>query len=190
MTSSSVVPRPSASRGIQRSHDGWLKLLDPCLLLAERAEVCATRSPEVSGWSVGEQLEHLLLADRKILKAIRQLAEASTDDGDEGATGSPTIVGRVILWTGFIPRGRGKASQSVTPGGMSSTELTVGLAEIRDGVEALAPRLGEIERIRSVQPHPAGLGSFTPAHWVRFACVHHIHHAKIIRDILKAATPA
>ncbi len=72
---------------------------------------------------------------------------------------------------------------------MSSVELGAGLREIRDGLQALAPRLGEIERTRMVRAHPAGLGAFTAGQWIRFAFVHHVHHAKIIRDILKDRAP-
>jgi hypothetical protein len=188
MKNPSISYPAGASRGIQRSHGGWLRLVDPCLLFAEQPEVCQVRTPDVSGWSVGEQLEHLLLADRSILGAIRELADESGDPGDGAAKGSPTFLGRIILWTGFVPRGRGQAPDFTTPSGMSSAELRSGLEEIRDGVQALAPRLDEIERIRAVRAHPL-LGSFTPAQWVRFAFVHHVHHAKIIRDILKAAAP-
>jgi uncharacterized damage-inducible protein DinB len=170
---------------MQRSHGGWLRLLDPCVLFAERPEVCEARTPEVSAWSVGEQLEHLVLADRGILQAVQELTEPGANHGDAAATGGPTIIGRVILWTGFIPRGRGKAPDFAKPSGMSSADLAAELGEIRSDVEALGSRLGEIERIPAVRTHPVGLGSFTPAQWMRFAFVHHVHHAKIIRDILK-----
>lgn len=57
-------------RRTRESHAAWRRLADTCVRLAGRAEVCEGRAPKVSAWSVGQQLEHLLRADRTILGAI------------------------------------------------------------------------------------------------------------------------
>jgi hypothetical protein len=162
--------------------------LDACARLAEQPETCEARVPEVSGWSVGEQLEHLLLADRRMLDGIERVLQASADGDPPPARGRPTLVGSVILWTGLIPRGRAKAPESTEPGGMTAPDLAVGFAEARVGVEALQSRLSELGRIASTRAHPI-LGHFTPTQWLRFSGVHHRHHRKIIRDILRAIGP-
>ncbi len=142
--------------------------------------------PEVSLWSVGEQLEHLLLADRAVLDVIDRLCDVTEDADEEATKGRPALMGWVVLTTGFIPRGKAKAPDSTSPAGMSPEELLSGFVEVRDRVHALAPRLGEIQGVPYTHGH-ALLGHFTPSNWVRFCRVHHDHHAKIMRDILEAA---
>ncbi len=154
--------------------------------LADSPEQCAARAPEVSLWSVGEQLEHLLLADRAILGVIDRLCDVTEDSDPEAAKGRPVLLGWVVLTTGFIPRGKAKAPDSTSPAGMSQDELLSGLTEVRERVHALAPRLGEIQGVPYTHGH-AKLGHFTPSNWLRFCGVHHVHHAKIVRDILEAS---
>jgi hypothetical protein len=71
---------------------------------------------------------------------------------------------------------------------MTPADLTRGFAEARAGVAALQPRLSELGRIDSTRAHPI-LGHFNPTQWLRFSGVHHRHHRKIIRDILKVSGP-
>jgi uncharacterized damage-inducible protein DinB len=160
-------------------------MVESCIRLAERGELCDVRAAGVSAWSVGEQLEHLLLADRSILGAIEQLEDDNAAGGESDSSGgSPTWIGRFILWSGVVPRGRGRAPDSTTPTGMPIEELAAGLAALQDELETLRPQLDELEPIRATRAHPL-LGNFTPKQWVRFASVHHMHHRKIIRDILR-----
>ncbi len=174
--------------GLSQSHAAWLRELDSCARLAEQSDTCETRAPEVSAWSVGEQLEHLLLSDRRILAGIEGVLEASAQGTAPSGEGGPTLIGRFILWSGIVPRGRAKAPDSTVPGGIAPVDLVRGFAEVRAGVEALGSRLGEIGRAPSTRAHPI-LGHFTATQWLRFTCVHHRHHGKIVRDILKASHP-
>jgi hypothetical protein len=134
---------------------------------------------------VGEQLEHLLLADRKILGGIEGVLAASAQGTAPPGEGGPTPIGRLILWSGTVPRGRAKAPEYTSPAGMAAADLLRGLAEVRAGVEALGTRLGEIGQAPSTRAHPI-LGHLTATQWLRFTGVHHRHHGKIVRDILKA----
>ena len=172
--------------GLSRSHAAWLRELDSCTRLAERPDTCQARAPGVSAWSVGEQLEHLLLSDRRILGGIEGVLEASAQGTAPPGEGGPTLIGRFILWSGIVPRGRAKAPESTVPEGMAAADLVRGFAEVRAGVEALGARLGEIQRAPSTRAHPI-LGHFTATQWLRFTGVHHRHHGKIVRDILKAS---
>lgn len=173
--------------GLSQSHSAWLGELDRCARLAEQPDTCEVRAPEVSAWSVGEQLEHLLLADRRILGGIERVLEASARGEPTPGEGSPTLIGRLILWSGVVPRGRAKAPQSTSPEGMAAPDLVHGFAEVRVGVDALGSRLADIGRAPSTRAHPI-LGHFTATQWLRFSGVHHRHHGKIIRDILRAGT--
>ena len=101
--------------GLSRSHAAWLRELDSCTRLAERPDTCQARAPGVSAWSVGEQLEHLLLSDRRILGGIEGVLEASAQGTAPPGEGGPTLIGRFILWSGIVPRGRAKAPGSTVP---------------------------------------------------------------------------
>lgn len=179
-------PSPSPSSRLRRSHVGWLSRLDTCISIAGNSGECGAKVPEVSLWSVGDQLEHLLLADSAILDIIDRLCDVTEESDPEATKGRPALLGWVVLTTGFIPRGKAKAPDSTSPAGMSQEELLSGLAEVRDRVHALASRLGEIQGVPYTYGH-AKLGHFTPSNWVRFCRVHHDHHAKIVRDILEAS---
>ena len=99
--------------------------------------------------------------------------------------GRPSLLGRLVLLTGFIPRGKGKAPDASHPVVGSADDLARGVAGLRGKVEAVGTRLGEVEACAGRTTHP--LGDFTPAQWLRFIDLHHLHHFKIIRDIRKAA---
>jgi hypothetical protein len=156
--------------------------LDELLRLASQSDFAAVRAPEVSGWSVGEQLEHLLLADRTILDGFDRLLDGTLTS----AGGGPTAIGRFILVSGYIPRGRGKAPKAVIPGTLSPGEIASGFEVVKRRFEELAPRLGEMEAGGATFRHPL-LGELNPGQWLKFVKVHHHHHQKLIRDIRRQA---
>ncbi len=97
----------------------------------------------------------------------------------------PSLVGHVILLTGRIPRGRAKAPDFVEPQGLERQAIVAGLGETRGRLIALDGRLEELRRLEATIAHPI-LGGFTAARWLRFAHIHHLHHGRIIDDILDA----
>lgn len=162
------------------SFRGLLEGLDACLELSRAPARLSTRDERVSAWSVHEQVEHLLLADRGIVKWIfRALEEAEP----AGRAGEPTDVGRAILDAGAIPRGRGPAPDGTIPRGATPPELVDQLEALRELCGGMEARLEAIAASRQTRPHHV-LGHFTPAEWLRFLHVHHLHHAAIIDDIL------
>src|SRR5688500_12803314 len=75
----------------------------------------ARRRPGLSGWSVGEHLEHVARVDLSTLAGLERVLA-------DPANGSPrriTTVGRAVLLLGWIPRGRGQAPRAVLPRGLS-----------------------------------------------------------------------
>lgn len=170
--------------GVGRSHAALLAELEACGRVAGEAVAFDARAPDTSGWSVGEHLEHLLLADRFMLGLLEGAAggEPPVDAGP----GRPTLPGYLVLWTGFIPRGAGKAPAGARPRGLSREEVLRGLAAERQRLAGLEPELPGIAAAAYTIPHPA-LGRLTPRRWLRFAAVHHAHHARIVRDILEEA---
>ncbi|MHC5009854.1 MAG: DinB family protein [Planctomycetota bacterium] len=139
------------------------------------------RVPAVSAWSPAQQVEHILLALDGILGFIRTLQTG----GDEKIQpqGSPRLAGRVVLWTGWIPRGRAEAPDFVVP------ELQPPRPMLRENLASVLEKscqtLGHpaaLQGIRGTWPHPL-LGNFSASQWLRFARIHTEHHLSIIDDI-------
>jgi hypothetical protein len=172
----------SISPKIRSSHADLLAEIDSALEHAGDDNRCARRHEPVSGWSVQQQLEHVLLVDRTILTWLHAVAKGTM--GTDGP-GTPTFPGRLVMRTGFIPRGRGRAPDYTLPEGMDLPAIHSGLIEMKGEAEALADALDTLATDRTTRRHPM-LGHYTPAQWLRFAHVHHRHHDRIIRDILKA----
>jgi hypothetical protein len=186
-------PRP-ASAGLRRVHAQILRQLALMAELARGPEAeLAARAPAVSGWSVAEQLEHLVLVDRSVLKTVRRILDDPHGQSAQPAPPAPpgiNLLGRVVLGTGFIPRGRARTMPPYQPGAAAAAAGAgiagiVGIEEIERGVRELEPRLGELEAGGGRSRHPlfGGLGG---RQWLRFVTVHHHHHLKIVRDIRRA----
>ncbi len=193
-------PRP-ASAGLRRVHAQILRQLALMAELARGPEAeVAARAPAVSGWSVAEQLEHLVLVDRAVLKSVRRILDDPHGQSARSAQPAPpaspamgiNLVGRVVLGTGFIPRGRARTMPPYQPGAAPAAAAAgagvagiMGIEEIERGMRELGPRLGELEASGGRSRHPlfGGLGG---RQWLRFVTVHHHHHLKIVRDIRRA----
>ncbi|MGB5817144.1 MAG: DinB family protein [Thermoanaerobaculia bacterium] len=171
---------PSSST--TRTYGAIRAQLDELLVLAGQPDLAAVHAQGVSGWSVGGQLEHLLLSDRMILDGFDTFLDGTLTS----AGGGPTAIGRFILLSGYIPRGKGRAPKGVVPGDLSPSEIASGFAGVKKRFEELAPRLGELEASRATYRHPL-LGDFNPGQWLKFVKVHHHHHQKLIRDIRRLA---
>jgi hypothetical protein len=176
-----VDPRP-ASAGLRRVHAQILRQLALMAELARGAPEAelAARAPAVSGWSVAEQLEHLVLVDRGVLKGVGRIL----DDPRRAPTGI-NLAGRVVLGTGFLPRGLARTMAPYHPGAAPAAAVRAGFPEIERGVRELAPRLGELEASGGRARHPR-FGELGGRQWLRFMAVHHHHHLKIVRDIRRA----
>src|SRR6202140_2202936 len=111
-------PRP-ASAGLRRVHAQILRQLALMAELARGPEAeLAARAPAVSGWSVAEQLEHLVLVDRAVLKSVRRILDDPHGRSAQSAQPAPpgiNVLGRVVLGAGFIPRGRARTMPAYQP---------------------------------------------------------------------------
>lgn len=156
--------------------------IDGLVDLAARHELHGAEAPAVSKWTVGKQLEHLMLSDQAILDRFDRLV-----DGSEGpASGGLTLVGRVVLVTGFIPRGAGKAPGAVIPAGRDPADIEAGLRRLAERMEELSEQLPLLEDAGWRCRHPY-FGALDIGGWMRFMDVHHRHHLKIVRDIRQTA---
>jgi hypothetical protein len=130
---------------------------------------------EISKWSVYQHIEHILISNSRILEQI--LDRSSANLPIRGIS----ILGRIVLLTGVIPRGKGKAPDFTLPMGLSIVELKklyYDLIEKLDQLESI-----KLEGIVAKHPYFGGL---TKKQWLKFIEIHQRHHLKIIDDIIKA----
>ncbi len=151
------------------------------LLDRPREELSATR-PEVSGWSPGEHLFHMILACELSLKNAEALAR------DEGRLvrepAERSAEGLDVLREGRIPRGVAQAPRFVQPPKRIDFDLLVTLlGDVRNAHGALAADPDRLRQAPRTVPHQL-LGDLSCAEWLRFAQVHTDHHLAIVAEIL------
>jgi hypothetical protein len=134
----------------------------------------------VSGWSVGEHLHHTTLVNTAILRQMQQWLTGDL----ETRQGTPNMAGRLVLWLGRLPRGRGRSPAAFVP--ERTVEVVDAFRESQAHLEALGPDLDALRQCSGGLPHPA-LGVLAAPQWLRFARIHSEHHLAIIRDILAHA---
>lgn len=173
-----LVPR---RRWIHRAHAGLLDELDSCIPLAGDHAVVATGKPSVSAWTVQQHLEHLWRVDRLILGWLAAVRDGQVETDGHGAT----VPGTVVMWLQRIPRGRGTAPDPTKPSGTTPEDIVEGFRGARNSAQRLAPSLDRLAADPTTRRHHL-LGCFTPPQWMRFAHIHHVHHRRLIEDILRA----
>jgi len=136
---------------------------------------------DLSRWSIGQHLDHLANANREIVGAVEKILA-----GEAGPTRSrPTMVGRAVLFSGWIPRGKGRAPEYTTPKATAPDQIKDNLDRSLEAVRQLEDALPEIESSQGQADHFA-FGGLTPMQWLRLMDVHTRHHLKIINDIEQA----
>lgn len=139
------------------------------------------RRDDVSGWSVAQHLHHVARSAAMMLVAVERLAAGSPPAAEGGRV---SVVGRAVLLSGRMPRGKGRAPERTRPPDEPD----------RDAVEAsVASSRVVFDRIGAVLPDAAG-SRFKVAHpyfgpldahqWLRVATIHSDHHFRIIDEIL------
>lgn len=135
---------------------------------------------EKSAWTPSEHLDHSL---KVAVAVVRTLLRADAQRGRR-----ISALGRLILFLGWIPRGRGKAPERLSGARASSVELLATL----DHHEAQLAQL-EASHLASARgpivPHPY-FGGLTPPQALRFVAIHTHHHLKIVADVLRRGVPA
>ncbi len=163
-----------------RLHRQVLAQLDDFLALACDGAEVARRAPEVSAWSVGQQLEHLALASDGVLDGLEKIARGEIAE----RRGGPSLIGRVLLFWGKIPRGKGKAPERAVPSGLDAEVTAAKLGTAKSRFEKLD--LARLDASAGTFSHPV-FGHLTAGQWLRFVEVHHRHHGRIIDDIRRPA---
>jgi hypothetical protein len=150
-------------------------------LLAD-APTANRRSDRLSRWSVAQHVQHLLAADALVLPRLT----AALGQPAPGPASRLSLVGRLVLWSGYIPRGRGRAPEPTRPSDQPEpAALRTQLAAEVAAVEGLGEHHGRLPGLATGIDHPY-FGRLDGAQWMRFLEVHHRHHAKIVTAILAA----
>ncbi|MEO8215528.1 MAG: DinB family protein [Acidobacteriota bacterium] len=153
--------------------------LEQILSLTERSDTDLNIPREsVSAWSPAEHLDHSLKVCSGILESVITA---------EPVKSRPiTLVGRIVLFIGVIPRGRGRAPERYTPVRASGEEIRHSAGVVGELVRRAAGSPLGASRAPVVR-HPV-FGGLSVGQTLRFAEIHTAHHMKIVRDILR--TPA
>ncbi len=136
------------------------------------------RVERVSGWSIGEQVDHMI----RVLEAGLPLLDGLRDSLPRGMN----LTGTILLRLRWIPRGIGKSPKGVRPGAWTAFDLAERAARLRKSF-CETPLSGAIlADPRPVFPHPY-FGGLSAAQGIRFLDIHTRHHLKIVADIRRAA---
>lgn len=135
-------------------------------------------APSVSGWTVGQHVDHLL----KALKGITTPLEHPEIPGPNRGL---NWLGRFLFLTGRIRRGVAQSPERVRGEQSEPQELEERLEFCRARLLRLAAGSPPLRSGRCVD-HPA-LGGLTAAEALRFVRIHQAHHLVIIREIEAAA---
>ncbi len=150
------------------------------------AECASVSVTEISRWSVGQHLEHVLRADELNLRAIEAILSGRDDTAPNSLASEDrlTDVAIQILESGSIPRGIAESPQVVLPPLDPDAEMIEELRQLQiarwqsldENIGRLAPATGRIR-------HPL-LGAFRAVDWLRFARIHTRHHREIVEEIV------
>ncbi len=145
--------------------------MDDLRSFVSQAEVTA---PEVSKWSAGMHVQHCCLA----MIGVCQSLVASEPPPPPSRFSAVTWA---IFLTGRIPRGRGKSPEQVIPeAGLPAGEL--------EGLLQESERL--LDEARQVSAdhwfRHFAFGVLDRDRTLKFLGIHNRHHARIVRDILRA----
>jgi hypothetical protein len=146
-------------------------------LLAEDPDSTPLRASKVSGWSVAEQVDHLL---KIVLVQLGRMAERRQ------SRRGINFAGRVVLGIGRIPRGIGRSPDAVRGEPKSRDELRAALAAARERLQGIAADGALCGDPRPLVGHPY-FGGLTPREALRFLSIHTDHHLRIVERIRRAA---
>jgi hypothetical protein len=139
------------------------------------------RNDQISAWSPAQHLDHLARVLERVFRTIDVLLE--DEDPRILHSGRPHFAARMLLLTGWIPRGRGRAPEEVLPEPRPVRHRVRELLErVTAEARAHSTRGDALQEAGGRLPHPL-LGAFNAAEWARFAFVHTRHHLAILGEV-------
>ena len=134
--------------------------------------------PEISGWSIAEQLYHITLANASIPKLIERMKAGKL--GNEEDKPFPERI--AIIQEGIIPGGRQAPERVVPPSDLDAELLNRDYNRMWKATQRLEPLLDELHAIPNRFPHMF-FGPLSAIEWVRFMEIHTRHHMKIVERL-------
>jgi hypothetical protein len=134
-------------------------------------------APRVSGWSVGQQLDHVVKVNGSVLSRIFKNSEVP----GRGIS----LVGRAVLLVGYLPRGMGRSPEHLRGETRPASQIADAHASVGRSLGLLSARQDLLSGKVQVISHPY-FGSLTALEGIRFLVVHSRHHLRIARDIERA----
>jgi hypothetical protein len=141
-----------------------------------RSAELSSRNERVSAWCLAEQIDHVTKVTASVVEV---LADANAPPLSRGLN----FVGRLLLLSGWIPRGVGKSPRRLTGTPVPTPDLDAALARLVAAFDALPFERLRASRVPIVR-HPK-FGGLTPPQALRFLVVHTKHHLKIVDEILR-----
>lgn len=167
-------------RDIQRLRRDYRKVMR--LLELPDRELHFT-APTVSKWSIVQHLDHILLVNGSVLRNIGRILGETGENVEN--TGRPSWLGVLVLVSGRIPRGKGRAPDAVIPPSQPQRgEVRTSTEKSKQQLDALRSQANALGRQRGRIRHFV-FGELNAAQWLRFASIHTRHHLRIIRDVLR-----
>jgi DinB family protein len=124
-----------------------------------------------SSWSAAQQYDHIL----KVASAVLAVLE---EKNPKVLSRPCSLLGKVILTIGWIPRGRAKSPEKLVGAAVSVDELRSQLDALAAAIERVAAHADQSSRVPIVK-HPI-FGGLNRAQALRLAAVHTEHHLKIV----------
>ena len=138
--------------------------------------------PEISHWSIGQHIHHVLKADRLNFKAAEVILSGKGSPWSDKSI----AVEHPVMKTGVIPRGVSKAPEFVQPPKkIDVADLEALRLKVMDLWQGVLPALQEDQEEWGMIPHHA-LGELGALDWLRFAWIHSRHHGEIAHEIWAA----
>jgi hypothetical protein len=144
------------------------------LLRSQDQDALAHTYTTISKWSIANHIDHLIAVNSGILKVIFQRRTA--------IPGKMNLIGYIVLFTNFMPRGRAQAPEKMVPTDRSASELLQELNVSRTKLEILLQDPSLLASPHAILPHPY-FGALSAWQWLRFVAVHNHHHLKIVREL-------
>jgi DinB family protein len=158
-----------------------LRALEGVVERTEREPPVTACRADGSGWSVGEHLAHVSLANRSMAAAVKSILVGGPEVEIGGRVSE---IARTILATGEIPRGIADAPAGTEPGDERTHEALHELvSQARSDFRRLAAMEEPILAVPGTVAHPL-LGPFSASQWVRFCGIHTRHHLAIVDEML------
>lgn len=185
------------NRGVAKNNGKLNKQLEELIFsLTVDPAFVKVYDPAESNWSVGQQIDHIAKSTLRIVgeiipECLGDIAKGETvaESSGQGVIASQiecqggglTWVGRMVLTTGFIKRGVGKAPAGVVPELLPADGILLALEQAKASIDSFESWDIVAESAGRVK-HPT-LGCLTAKQWLWFCVLHNHHHIKIVRDI-------